>query len=82
MDCTHIFRELLDSMIPPIPDGESANEGLCASLEPCTREEVKDQWKTLDFILQLRQARETGICPIREQIYSNAILIFFCQYSN
>jgi len=65
-------RELLDAMIPPIPDADpSSNEGLCASLEPCTREDVKEQWKTLDFILQLRQARETGICPIREQIYSN-----------
>lgn len=65
------LRDILDALIPPKSNPQNTDEILYASLEITTREEIKKQWKTLDFILQLRQARETGICPIREQVYSN-----------
>jgi len=61
------LRELLDAIIPPKSvDGKDSQ----VSMSQCTREQIKEQWKRLDFLLQLRQARETGMCPVREEVYS------------
>lgn len=40
------------------------------SSTPSTRLDVVNLQEKLDHFLQLRQARETGICPIREELYS------------
>ena len=39
---------------------------------PATRIDVINLQDELDKKLQERQARETGICPIREELYSQA----------
>ena len=39
---------------------------------PATRQDVVNLQDELDKKLQERQARETGICPIREELYSQA----------
>lgn len=40
------------------------------SSTPATRLDVINLQESLDHKLQQRQARETGICPIREELYS------------
>jgi dynein light intermediate chain, axonemal len=40
------------------------------SSTPATRLEVINLQEQLDNQLQQRQARETGICPVREELYS------------
>ena len=74
------LREILDALIPPKSNPQNTDEILYASLDIPTREEIKKQWKTLDFILQLRQARETGICPIREQVYCKTFSFCKCHF--
>jgi dynein light intermediate chain len=39
---------------------------------PATRIDVINLQDELDKKLQERQARETGICPIREELYSQS----------
>lgn len=40
------------------------------SSAPCTRMDVIHLQEQLDRSLQGRQARETGICPVRRELYS------------
>lgn len=40
------------------------------SSTPATRLDVINLQEQLDYQLQARQARETGICPIREELYA------------
>ncbi|KAG7263581.1 hypothetical protein CRUP_015046 [Coryphaenoides rupestris] len=40
------------------------------SSAPCTRTDVVQLQGQLDGLLQQRQARETGICPVRRELYS------------
>ena len=40
------------------------------SSSPCTRMDVMHLQEQLDLKLQQRQARETGICPVRRELYS------------
>ena len=40
------------------------------SSTPATRLDVINLQEDLDRKLQQRQARETGICPVREELYS------------
>lgn len=40
------------------------------SSTPATRLDVTNLQEQLDQKLQQRQARETGICPVREELYS------------
>ena len=40
------------------------------SPEPATREKARDLFKALDEKIKERQAREKGICPVREELYS------------
>ena len=43
------------------------------SSTPATRLDVVNLQEQLDQQLQSRQARETGICPVREELYSQAL---------
>lgn len=40
------------------------------SSTPATRLDVVNLQEQLDHQLQSRQARETGICPVREELYA------------
>lgn len=40
------------------------------SPEKATREHARDLFKALDEKIKERQAREKGICPVREELYS------------
>ena len=40
------------------------------SQEPGTREKARDLFKALDIKIKEREAREKGICPVREELYS------------
>ena len=40
------------------------------SQEPGTREKARDLFKALDLKIKEREAKEKGICPVREELYS------------
>ncbi len=51
------------------------------SSTPATRLDVINLQEQLDHQLQARQARETGICPVREELYSQCfgkLFFSFC----
>ena len=64
-------EDYLNSILPP---REYTQEGSLwvkyVSPTPATRVDVINLQDSLDSKLQSRQARETGICPIREELYS------------
>jgi dynein light intermediate chain len=66
-----LTREVLDEMLPPrrIEDG---NQTLIqfVSIAPATRSDVVKLQTQLDALLQQRKARNTGICPIRSELYA------------
>merc|ERR1712146_130330 len=63
--------DILNSILPP---REWTDEGQLwvqyVSSTPATRLDVISLQEQLDQKLQQRQARETGICPIREELYA------------
>jgi len=63
-------EDVLNSILPP---REWTEEGQLwvqyVSSTPATRLDVINLQEQLDQKLQQRQARETGICPIREELY-------------
>ncbi|XP_034029984.1 axonemal dynein light intermediate polypeptide 1 isoform X2 [Thalassophryne amazonica] len=64
-------EEILNSMLPPrewMEDGHLWVQQV--STAPCTRTDVVHLGEKLDLKLQQRQARSTGICPIRRELYS------------
>mmetsp|Transcript_7022 Transcript_7022/g.24979 ORF Transcript_7022/g.24979 Transcript_7022/m.24979 type:complete len:237 (-) Transcript_7022:156-866(-) len=64
-------EDILNSILPP---REWTAEGQLwvqyVSSTPATRLDVINLQEQLDHKLQTRQARETGICPIREELYA------------
>lgn len=64
-------EDILNSILPP---REWTEEGQLwvqyVSSTPATRLDVISLQEQLDQKLQQRQARETGICPIREELYA------------
>lgn len=46
------------------------------STVPATRQDVINLQEMLDTRLQQTQARETGICPIRRELYTECFGIF------
>lgn len=64
-------EEILDNVLPP---REWSEEGQLwvqrVSSTPATRLDVLNLQEQLDTLLQQRQARETGICPVRRELYS------------
>jgi len=62
--------EILNELLPP--QQWEAEGGLWVqrvSSQPATRSEVKQVTTLLDQRLRERQARETGICPVRRELY-------------
>jgi dynein light intermediate chain, axonemal len=64
-------EDILNRILPP---REWTNEGQLwvqyVSSTPATRLDVINLQEKLDQQLQQRQARETGICPVREELYA------------
>jgi len=64
-------EEILNAILPPKEweeDGKFWRQ--MVSSVPATRVDVVNLQEHLDMRLQQRQARETGICPIRRELYS------------
>ncbi|XP_051999432.1 axonemal dynein light intermediate polypeptide 1-like [Xyrauchen texanus] len=64
-------EEILNAILPPkewIEDSQLWVQTVSSA--PCTRMEVINLHKELDQKLQKKQARETGICPVRRELYS------------
>jgi len=64
-------EDILNSILPPrewTADGQLMVQYVSST--PATRSDVIALQEHLDQKLQQRQARETGICPIREELYA------------
>ncbi|CAM9205831.1 unnamed protein product [Ascophyllum nodosum] len=64
-------EDILNSILPPrewTDDGQLWVQYVSST--PATRLDVTNLQDQLDQKLQQRQARETGICPVREELYS------------
>ncbi|ELT97186.1 hypothetical protein CAPTEDRAFT_153927 [Capitella teleta] len=63
--------EILNSLLPPREWTENNQLWVQqVSSTPATRIDVINLQELLDLKLQQRQARETGICPVRRELYS------------
>jgi len=64
-------EDYLNSILPPREYTENGQLWVqYVSSTPATRVDVINLQEELDKRLQQRQARETGICPIREELYA------------
>lgn len=64
-------KELLNAILPPREDSKNGQLWIqYVSSTPATKVDVINLSKDLDTKLQQRQAIETGICPIREELYA------------
>jgi dynein light intermediate chain len=64
-------EEILNSILPPREWTETGQLWVQqVSSTPATRMDVIQLQEELDRRLQQRQARETGICPVRRELYS------------
>ncbi len=64
-------EEYLNSILPPREYTQDSQLWVqYVSATPATRVDVINLQEELDKKLQQRQARETGICPIREELYA------------
>jgi dynein light intermediate chain len=64
-------EEVLNAILPPREwshDGQLWAQYVAST--PATRIDVVNLQEALDLKLQQRQARETGICPVREELYA------------
>jgi dynein light intermediate chain len=69
---TAYTEDILNSILPPREYTMDKQQLWIQSVSatPATKQDVLDLQEKLDKRLQQRQARETGICPIREELYS------------
>jgi dynein light intermediate chain, axonemal len=66
-------EDILNSILPPREFEENGQKWVQhVSPTPATRLDVINLQEALDTRLQQRQARETGVCPIREELYAQA----------
>ncbi|EKX52508.1 hypothetical protein GUITHDRAFT_92240, partial [Guillardia theta CCMP2712] len=64
-------EDILNSILPPREWNDDGKHYIqYVSSTPATRLDVINLQEELDKRLQQRQARETGICPVREELYS------------
>ncbi|PRP77831.1 hypothetical protein PROFUN_14150 [Planoprotostelium fungivorum] len=66
-----VIEEILNAIIPPkewTEDGKLWMQKVSST--PATRLEVIALQESLDQKLQVRKARETGICPVRQDLYA------------
>ena len=68
---TPLISETLNSMFPPKQWEENGHKFIqYVSPKSATREKSRDLFKALDMKLKERRAKEKGICPVREELYS------------
>lgn len=63
-------EEILNSILPPRcweEDGQLWTQTVSST--PATRQDVTNLQEMLDLRLQQTQARETGVCPVRRELY-------------
>eukprot|EP00035_Acanthoeca_spectabilis_P022983 m.446982 g.446982 ORF g.446982 m.446982 type:complete len:232 (-) comp19452_c0_seq1:152-847(-) len=66
-------RDLLDSVIAPRSFEKNGTQYMQrAALTPATRQDVINVQRKLNVLLKQREARETGICPVRSELYAQA----------
>lgn len=66
-------EDYLNAILPPREYAESGQLWVqYVAATPATRGDVISLQEELDKKLQERQARETGICPVREELYAQA----------
>ncbi|NP_001016687.1 axonemal dynein light intermediate polypeptide 1 [Xenopus tropicalis] len=71
LDPTKPAEEILNAILPPREWVENNQLWIQqVSSTPSTRMDVVHLQEELDMKLQQRQARETGICPVRRELYS------------
>lgn len=64
-------EEILNTILPPRTWEEHGQLWTqTVSSVPATRQDVVSLQETLDILLQQSQARETGICPVRRELYA------------
>ena len=64
-------KETLNAMFLPKEWEEQGKKYIqYVSPEKATREQARDLFKALDEKIRERQAREKGICPVREELYA------------
>ena len=64
------LRDSLSTLLPPILSYEDGEDWIqYVSLKPAVPQDVKKLEGKLDSLLSRFQARETGVCPIREKLY-------------
>jgi len=64
-------EDILNSLLPPREWTENGQLWVqYVSSTPATRLDVQNLQEKLDSELRRRKARETGICPVREDLYS------------
>ncbi|CAK9795353.1 33 kDa inner dynein arm light chain, axonemal [Anthophora quadrimaculata] len=71
LDTRHETSEILNRILPPKQweqDGQTWTQQVSST--PATRLDVINLQEQLDMRLQQRQARETGICPVRRELYT------------
>jgi dynein light intermediate chain len=66
-----LTRDVLNSILPPREFKNDAGDDLIqyVSTTPAARSDVVKLQHLLDSTLQQRKARETGLCPIRSELY-------------
>jgi len=70
-EATSQTEDILNSILPPREWTEDGQLWIqYVSSTPATRLDVVNLQERLDHALQSRQARETGICPVREELYA------------
>ena len=63
--------DALNAIFPPLISEENGKRYIqYVSQEPASREKARDLFKALDEKIKERQAREKGICSVREELYS------------
>lgn len=70
-DAKRETEEILNSILPPRTweeDGQMWTQTVSST--PATRQDVINLQEMLDTRLQQSQARETGICPVRRELYT------------
>lgn len=64
-------EEILNSILPPRTWEEDGQLWMqTVSSVPATRQDLVNLQETLDSLIHQSQARETGICPIRRELYA------------
>lgn len=67
------LRDSLSLLLPPILTVEDDEEWVqFVSTKPATAQDVRKVEDKLDRLLEKNQARETGVCPIREKLCAGA----------